>query len=325
MINIEMIEITKGLNVKKAGPKNTTNIKMINIKMMNIIIKLKTRIKRKTNMMMVIKNKTTDKSKIIVVKTANATKTIEKAVTEKKSKIIKSTQAKTTKAMKTTIMALSCRKKERSSIELRRIQINNKITSNHSKFHMTKKMKSIIKSMNKDKLTNLTEAAKNLIEVLRETAEAEEEAAEAKENTCQRTELRVKVAIIIKKLKVMITKKMLKAVKEVIDLKTTNITIMVIPAVAIMSTEMTTKAVVVEREVEEVEMERSITITNNTTTNKEMALLEETNSESDINRITKKTNLLFLKTENSPSTQKINQITLLRPSFKSSLLIDLPP
>ena len=66
---------------------------MINIKMMNIIIKLKTRIKKKISKMKGIESKTTDKNKIIGATTASATTAEAKTATDKKSKIIKTTQS----------------------------------------------------------------------------------------------------------------------------------------------------------------------------------------------------------------------------------------
>jgi len=301
MTNIEMIEMLKALNVQEAVAKNITNIKMNNIKMMNIIIKLKTRIKKKINKKMAKRNKTTDKKQILVVETANVVIVV---VTEKKSLTIK-TMVPKTKAMKMKIMALSCQKKNQNSIESKMTNTNQKITS---KLNMMKKMKSMIRSLNKDKLSNPTEAPIE-VEVKEEAAVAEvEEAAEAKKNTCQRIESREMA--IIKRLRVRAAK--------ATDQRTTS-TMIMITVVAMVSKEMTTEEAV-EAEVVEVAMAKNITTTNN----KEKAQPEETNSESDINRI-QKPNLLSLKTENSQSMRKTTKILPQRQNFKNNRPIDSPP
>jgi len=304
MTNIEMIEMLKALNVQEAVAKNITNIKMNNIKMMNIIIKLKTRIKKKINKKMAKRNKTTDKKQILVVETANVVIVVVEVVTEKKSLTIK-TMVPKTKAMKMKIMALSCQKKNQNSIESKMTNTNQKITS---KLNMMKKMKSMIRSLNKDKLSNPTEAPIE-VEVKEEAAVAEvEEAAEAKKNTCQRIESREMA--IIKRLRVRAAK--------ATDQRTTS-TMIMITVVAMVSKEMTTEEAV-EAEVVEVAMAKNITTTNN----KEKAQPEETNSESDINRI-QKPNLLSLKTENSQSMRKTTKILPQRQNFKNNRPIDSPP
>jgi len=304
MTNIEMIEMLKALNVQEAVSKNITNIKMNNIKMMNIIIKLKTRIKKKINKKMAKRNKTTDKKQILVVETANVVIVVVEVATEKKSLTIK-TMVPKTKAMKMKIMALSCQKKNQNSIESKMTNTNQKITS---KLNMMKKMKSMIRSLNKDKLSNPTEAPIE-VEVKEEAAVAEvEEAAEAKKNTCQRIESREMA--IIKRLRVRAAK--------ATDQRTTS-TMIMITVVAMVSKEMTTEEAV-EAEVVEVAMAKNITTTNN----KEKAQPEETNSESDINRI-QKPNLLSLKTENSQSMRKTTKILPQRQNFKNNRPIDSPP
>lgn len=304
MTNIEMIEMLKALNVQEAVAKNITNIKMNNIKMMNIIIKLKTRIKKKINKKMAKRNKTTDKKQILVVETANVVIVVVEVVTEKKSLTIK-TMVPKTKAMKMKIMALSCQKKNQNSIESKMTNTNQKITS---KLNMMKKMKPMIRSLNKDKLSNPTEAPIE-VEVKEEAAVAEvEEAAEAKKNTCQRIESREMA--IIKRLRVRAAK--------ATDQRTTS-TMIMITVVAMVSKEMTTEEAV-EAEVVEVAMAKNITTTNN----KEKAQPEETNSESDINRI-QKPNLLSLKTENSQSIRKTTKILPQRQNFKNNRPIDSPP
>jgi len=304
MTNIEMIEMLKALNVQEAVAKNITNIKMNNIKMMNIIIKLKTRIKKKINKKMAKRNKTTDKKQILVVETANVVIVVVEVATEKKSLTIK-TMVPKTKAMKMKIMALSCQKKNQNSIESKMTNTNQKITS---KLIMMKKMKSMIRSLNKDKLSNPTEAPIE-VEVKEEAAVAEvEEAAEAKKNTCQRIESREMA--IIKRLRVRAAK--------ATDQRTTS-TMIMITVVAMVSKEMTTEEAV-EAEVVEVAMAKNITTTNN----KEKAQPEETNSESDINRI-QKPNLLSLKTENSQSMRKTTKILPQRQNFKNNRPIDSPP
>lgn len=304
MTNIEMIEMLKALNVQEAVAKNITNIKMNNIKMMNIIIKLKTRIKKKINKKMAKRNKTTDKKQILVVETANVVIVVVEVVTEKKSLTIK-TMVPKPKAMKMKIMALSCQKKNQNSIESKMTNTNQKITS---KLNMMKKMKPMIRSLNKDKLSNPTEAPIE-VEVKEEAAVAEvEEAAEAKKNTCQRIESREMA--IIKRLRVRAAK--------ATDQRTTS-TMIMITVVAMVSKEMTTEEAV-EAEVVEVAMAKNITTTNN----KEKAQPEETNSESDINRI-QKPNLLSLKTENSQSIRKTTKILPQRQNFKNNRPIDSPP
>lgn len=304
MTNIEMIEMLKALNVQEAVAKNITNIKMNNIKMMNIIIKLKTRIKKKINKKMAKRNKTTDKKQILVVETANVVIVVVEVVTEKKSLTIK-TMVPKPKAMKMKIMALSCQKKNQNSIESKMTNTNQKITS---KLNMMKKMKPMIRSLNKDKLSNPTEAPIE-VEVKEEAAVAEvEEADEAKKNTCQRIESREMA--IIKRLRVRAAK--------ATDQRTTS-TMIMITVVAMVSKEMTTEEAV-EAEVVEVAMAKNITTTNN----KEKAQPEETNSESDINRI-QKPNLLSLKTENSQSIRKTTKILPQRQNFKNNRPIDSPP
>lgn len=115
--------------------RTTTNIKKINIKMMNIIIKLKTRIKKKISEMKGIESKTTDKNKIIEGTTASPTNVKVKTATDKKSKIIMTTQSMT---KSTTNTVWRYKRRKRNSIELR-IQINNKIASNNLS-NMMKKM-----------------------------------------------------------------------------------------------------------------------------------------------------------------------------------------
>lgn len=311
MTNIEMIEMLKALNVQEAVAKNITNIKMNNIKMMNIIIKLKTRIKKKINKKMAKRNKTTDKKQILVVETANVVIVVVEVVTEKKSLTIK-TMVPKPKAMKMKIMALSCQKKNQNSIESKMTNTNQKITS---KLNMMKKMKPMIRSLNKDKLSNPTEAPIE-VEVKEEAAVAEvEEADEAKKNTCQRIESREMA--IIKRLRVTASKKRVRASKAT-DQRTTS-TMIMITVVAMVSKEMTTEEAV-EAEVVEVAMAKNIRTTNN----KEKAQPEETNSESDINRI-QKPNLLSLKTENSQSIRKTTKILPQRQNFKNNRPIDSPP
>ena len=115
MINTEMKETTKVLSAKEEA-KNTTNIKMINIKMMNIIIKLKTRIKKKTSKMTDIENKTTDKNKIIEEVNINATIKVAEEVTDKNSKINKTTKI-TIKVTVRTTTEMSFLMKKTNSIE----------------------------------------------------------------------------------------------------------------------------------------------------------------------------------------------------------------
>ena len=314
--NIAMIEMLRVSNAKEAVVKNITNIKMNNIKMMNIIIKLKTRIKKKTNKMMVKRNKTTDKKLITVVKSTNVGAEV---VTERKRQ-----NNKSMKVMK--IMALNCQKKNQNSIESRMINTHQKTTN---KLHMMKKMKFIIRSLNKEKLNNPTEALKEgPVAVAEEKGEAEEEGeAEAKKNTCQRIESREKVVMTILRELRATSKKKVKTAK---DTNKRTSTMIMITLEAMVSRETNIKAVVVAKEVGEATIEveeatieaeavmaKNITRTNN----KEKAQLEEINSESDINRIQNR-NLLSLKTESSPSTLKTTKILPQRQSSKNNRPID---
>lgn len=315
--NIAMIEMLRVSNAKEAVVKNITNIKMNNIKMMNIIIKLKTRIKKKTNKMMVKRNKTTDKKLITVVKSTNVGAEV---VTERKRQ-----NNKSMKVMKT--MALNCQKKNQNSIESRMINTHQKTTN---KLHMMKKMKFIIRSLNKEKLNNPTEALKEgPVAVAEEKGEAEEEGeAEAKKNTCQRIESREKVVMTILRELRATSKKKVKTAK---DTNKRTSTMIMITLEAMVSRETNIKAVVVAKEVGEatieveeatIEVEEAVMAKNITrTNNKEKAQLEEINSESDINRIQNR-NLLSLKTESSPSTLKTTKILPQRQSSKNNRPID---
>ena len=221
--------------------------------MMNIIIKLKTRIKKKINEMKGIESKTTDKNKIIEATTASATIALVKTATDKKSKIIKTTQSMTMSTMNT---AMSCQRRKRNSIELRMIQINNKIAGINLSITM-KKMKSIVKSTNKDS----KRSPNNPKEAGKKTEEAEGELAEARKSTCPKTELRVRVLTETKKAILITTRGMARVAKDT-DPRTTSTTI---KRVAKASLETTTKEAMVGASAEaKAVMERSTTIASTT-------------------------------------------------------------